>query len=137
MKTIHRYDIEITDLTTLEMPNGSSILSNPKRSDRLDYGITLWANVDTEEEARAVTIAIVGTGNALPEEIENSSFLGTVLFADEGAVWHVFQVYVDDPASAEDVPVSPTPDQGETPILIDDADGWGAEEVGPDGTPVA
>jgi len=88
--TIYKYELIITDEQIIDMPIDATILSVHKQNNKL----CLWVKVNpdvkyTEERC----IHIYGTGN--PIFIKKEIFIGTVVFEEHGAVWHVFEGKVD------------------------------------------
>lgn len=86
MKTIYRYEFEVDDRVTIVMPKGARILS-VLPSDRLTYGVALWAIVDTDAETEPRYLLVRGTGHPLTEWL--GRFVGTVSHGP--LVWHVFE----------------------------------------------
>ena len=80
---IYKYELQITDEQTVEMPRGARLLSVQMQRERL----MLWAVVNTNEPIRSRVIRIHGTGIAISPE-HNYAFIGTV--QDGPFVWHVF-----------------------------------------------
>lgn len=86
MKTIWKYELEITDAQTLEIPTGFQILSS-----QFQNGILcLWAIVDPSEPKEGVTIEVIGTGNPMPDVAGNRKYIGTAQMCGGRLVWHVF-----------------------------------------------
>lgn len=84
MKTIYKYQLEITDEQEVALPLGAQILSV-----QMQNGILcLWAFVDSEAYPIARTIRVFGTGNPFPE-LGTHQHLGTV--QQPPCVWHVFE----------------------------------------------
>ena len=84
MKTIWKYEINITDEQTIMMPKGSRTLSF-----QLQNGIPcIWAVVEPNVEKEKRKFFIAGTGNPFPCEI-NAMFIGTI--QNNGFVWHLFE----------------------------------------------
>lgn len=83
MKTIHKYNIEITDEQKIAMPIGSVLLCAQIQKNAL----VLWAQVETSIEKEDVKIEVFGTGNPMPDG--NRIYLSTVQ-APMGFVWHIF-----------------------------------------------
>lgn len=86
MSTIWKYGLEITDRQTLAMPAGAQLLTAQYQHGRLN----LWAEVDPSAETEDRTVAIVGTGNPMPEG--KAEYVGTVQAWVGHLVWHVFEV---------------------------------------------
>lgn len=85
MKTIHKYQLGITDVQAVRMPAGAEILSVQFQNESL----CLWARVDTAEKNNARLIYIIGTGHLFPEE--ELRFIGTVQQFGGKLIWHVFE----------------------------------------------
>lgn len=85
MKTIWKYPLQVTDLQTLEIPQGAQILSAQIQSGQL----TLWALVDTSNPCEKVKIEVVGTGNPIDDSFSDRKYISTVQMGP--FVWHVFQ----------------------------------------------
>jgi hypothetical protein len=83
MDTIYKYPIEITDEQTLSIPAAF---------DPLHVGLDpngapcLWCAVDSNRIKRDVKVAVVGTGNHLPQDVKRH--VGS--FVQGPFVWHVF-----------------------------------------------
>jgi len=88
MKTIYKYNLEITDRQSLELPKNADILSVKNQDNKL----CLWAYVDTEIEEKTIhEIEVFGTGNPIFENSKTvREFLGTCVMPN-GLVWHVFK----------------------------------------------
>jgi len=89
--TIYKYELIITDEQIIDMPIDAIILSVHKQNNKL----CLWAKVNPKiaKYTEARCIHIYGTGN--PIFIQKEIFIGTVVFEEHGAVWHVFEGKVD------------------------------------------
>ena len=86
MKTIHKYELEITDEQSVAMPSMRQILSVGTQHGR----VYVWALVDTDYAEAPVRFRIIGTGNPAGEEPNKDSFLGTVITDEGKLVWHIF-----------------------------------------------
>lgn len=86
MRTIYRFEFLANDRVTINMPRGARILS-VLPSDRLDYGIAMWALVDTAQPSEPRHLLVFGTGHPLLQGL--ARFLGTVSHGN--LVWHVFE----------------------------------------------
>ena len=85
---IYKYQLEIQDSQTVEMPAASKILSVANQNGML----CLWAHVIPNSCIESRVIEIAGTGNHYPpEDGADRSFIGTVVF--EQFVWHVFEKF--------------------------------------------
>ena len=95
MRTIYKYQLQITDAQVIYMPPNSTVISVAVQ----DGFLYCWAAVDIfpgdETELFTVTIRIYGTGQPLEMDApllgRYERFIGTVLMPP--FVWHVFQVY--------------------------------------------
>lgn len=83
MKTIFKYNIEITDEQKIDIPIGAELLSAQIQKNAM----VIWALVNTSLVKEPVTIKIFGTGNPVSED--NGIYLSTVQ-APMGFVWHIF-----------------------------------------------
>ncbi len=86
MSQVWKYELQIVDEQTLEMPRGAKVLSVANQSGKL----CLWAEVDQSERIVYRHFLIIGTGNLITEDFELRKFVGTVLI--DPFVWHVFEV---------------------------------------------
>jgi hypothetical protein len=62
MRTIHKYELDITDVQTIELPFYAEMLTIQEQRDKL----VMWCIVDTEDELEPRTFHVVGTGNPIP-----------------------------------------------------------------------
>ncbi|XOQ12598.1 MAG: hypothetical protein ACFWTY_01105 [Shouchella clausii] len=86
MKRIFKYELPVMETQLLSLPKNSQVLSVGNQRENL----VLWATVNTQtKESERHVIKIGTTGNPLPN-VENANFLGTVLFANDTFVVHVF-----------------------------------------------
>jgi len=84
MKTIYKYELELTDDPVIEMPFKANVLSVGVQGNK----IVVWAEVDTALSKQPRQFYIRGTGH--PLDGTEKRFLGTVLYAG-GLVWHVYE----------------------------------------------
>ncbi len=83
MKTVWKYELEITDFQVREMPVGAEMLHVADQ-----YGkLALWARVDPDAPKASRAIFIRGTGHG--EIADFWPYVGTVVSSDT-LVWHVF-----------------------------------------------
>lgn len=85
MRTIWKYELNITDTQTLEMPKGAKILSVSNQRGKLQ----LWALVDDMNDLEDRDIEILATGEPVPYANTFREFIGTVVI--DPFVWHVFE----------------------------------------------
>lgn len=85
MKTIHKYQLQITDRQVIQMPVGAEILSVQWQRNQL----CAWALVEKYETVHAPRVLhVVGTGHPVADGLE---FLGTIQTHGGDLVWHVFE----------------------------------------------
>jgi hypothetical protein len=80
MKTVRKYELEITDTQKVKIP-----LVFPLCVQMQHGKLCLWAAIDTEKEEKEYAINIRGTGHPMEGVGE---YIGTV--QDDVFVWHVF-----------------------------------------------
>ena len=86
-KKILKYKIPIVDVSTVDLPIGSQILSAVEQAET----IVMYAIVNTEiTDTQKVTIRIIGTGNPIEESMSEFKFIGTVNMHKGLFIWHVF-----------------------------------------------
>ena len=86
MERIFKYQLDIVDEQTLNLPYTAKILSVIEQHNK----VVLYAAVDDEHEPHQRLIRIVGTGHPFPD-IEQCVYLGTVSTHDGHLIWHVFE----------------------------------------------
>jgi D-lyxose ketol-isomerase len=88
MKTIYKYDLEITDKQEIETFECCKILAVKEQ----DGILRLWALVSTDMPKQKITVEIFGTGNQIPQEHDivdlRLQFIDSVVM--KPFVWHVF-----------------------------------------------
>ena len=100
MKKVFKYEVELDDYVTIDLPMDSKILKFADQNGSIRTGkIYVWALVDTNfldagmEERRKFRIA--GTGHPLDlDEIgdERYRYFDTILTLSDALVWHIFEV---------------------------------------------
>lgn len=85
MNTIWKYALAQTDVQTLWMPEGATILCVQSQHGTL----FLWASVNSESQEAHRVIEIHGTGNPMPNG--SRSYIGTVQMMGAALVWHIFE----------------------------------------------
>jgi len=85
MAKIYKYQFDITDTVTIDMPIGSQVMS----FDSQDNKPTLWALVEPEAEIEERTFYLFGTGHNVPDNFDASDHIGTIQI--NGLVWHLFE----------------------------------------------
>lgn len=83
MQTIHKYEVSITASQIIEMPDCALIMTIQRQNGKL----SLWAQVNTENEPKPRKIIVVGTGH----RIENQNLLYITTIQDGDLVWHFFE----------------------------------------------
>ena len=83
--TIWKYPLEITDSQSFVTPE----VWNPIHIAYQDERLTLWAEVDADDEAVVErTVVIVGTGNRY--DAQGLAHIGSALDPNRPLVWHVY-----------------------------------------------
>lgn len=84
MKVIWKYELEVTDVQRVAMPEGARLLSVQAQG----AAPMLWALVDSRAPIADRMIGIVGTGNPAPDDDVDAVYVGSVMCG--AFVWHVF-----------------------------------------------
>jgi hypothetical protein len=82
MRTIHKYEIQISDSQTVQMPKDAQFLTVAAQNGKL----CLWVLVNTTSQVCDFSIHIRGTGQ--PANYSRDAYIGTVQMGP--LVWHVF-----------------------------------------------
>ncbi len=91
MKKMYKYLLDMSGVTTLEMPT-HAIVKHVAYQNRM---LTLWAEVDTDNPLRAnykCHIEVLPTGAFVGD---NYSHLATVHDPDGFHIWHIYEVEED------------------------------------------
>jgi hypothetical protein len=90
MNTIYKYDLGSGTSATFKMPIGAKVLCAQNQMER----ICIWAKVDNESEDEEREFIIIGTGNKIPDVINDNikSYVGTVQIRGGEFVFHVFEL---------------------------------------------
>ena len=83
-RTIWKYDLEVTDEQTIQIPQGASVLT----VDTQDGLPKLWMAVCPGEKKLPVRVAIIGTGNTL--WCDGWTYAGSFKMRQDILVFHVF-----------------------------------------------
>lgn len=83
MRTIWKYELEITDHQQIKMPGPAVPMAVMKQGNR----VCLWAEVDPSLKDNIYEVFIVGTGRPVPQ-FSNAKYTGSVI--DGPFVWHVW-----------------------------------------------
>lgn len=81
---IYKYVLEITDEQELMVPIGAEVLSVGEQGGKL----CMWFLVNPANSLYGKNVYIYGTGNPLPNIVNQQKFIGTVQIGP--GVWHVF-----------------------------------------------
>lgn len=86
MIAVYKYNLPMDDYVTINLPRGAEVLHVG-----VQHGETqLWAKVDTGKPAEKRRFRIAGTGH--PLDGDKLEFVGTLMLAGGGLVFHVFEV---------------------------------------------
>ena len=89
MNAIWKFEMVLEDEPTIEMPVGARPLSVGVQKVSDGDMLVLWAHIpDTTQPMERRHFFILGTGNPIQWQVEESTFIGTVQM--ESFVWHVF-----------------------------------------------
>lgn len=92
MKTVHKYELIMDGVATLNLPEGAEILSAKAQRNK----IVLYTLVDTNELPTDVySVLAIGTGAYLDYDIDKYKFIDTVMLLDGALVYHVFALKGD------------------------------------------
>ena len=84
MKTVYKYELEITDRQDIHLPKGAQFLSAQMQNGKL----CVWALVESTREHVHRIFHVLGTGH--PMRTDNLVYIGTAQMIGGGLVWHVF-----------------------------------------------
>jgi hypothetical protein len=89
MKTIWKYELQVTDWQTINIPRNAEILTIQNQN-----GIPqLWAIVDTDEKAIELKgIEIYGTGNPMRSDGLIRKYIGTFQMLGGKFIGHCFEI---------------------------------------------
>ena len=88
MKTIHKFELEITETQSVVMPGGAKILGVKTR----DNAPVLYAIVDTHADTEERIIEIFGTGHEIHYgDAVTRKYIGTCIVMNDALVLHVFE----------------------------------------------
>jgi hypothetical protein len=86
MKTIYKYQLSITDIQSIKMPQGAEILSIQCQ----DNSPCVWALVDTDNLKEDRSFLMYGTGNPVDENYKKK-YIGTFMMYSGSLVFHCFE----------------------------------------------
>lgn len=95
MRTIYKYPLETVDTQIIEVPVIFGLGNSFNKQFlciNVQHGVPcLWCVVDADtKEKRKIKLRIVGTGNQMPESLNNKDYLGSYQLLDGYFVGHVF-----------------------------------------------
>ena len=85
MKTIWKFQLEITDNQSVSIPSGYELLAVQTQNETP----CLWALVNPKNKEENLKIRIIGTGHPI-EKSFNGKYLGTFQVFGGGGIFHVF-----------------------------------------------
>lgn len=85
MRTIWRFDFDVDDAVSLNVPKGARFLPSVKA--RSASALSVWAEVESGNEPESRLLLVVGTGN--PFDPTGHRYVGTALASP--FVWHVYE----------------------------------------------
>lgn len=83
---IFKYPLEVTDVQTIQIPQGATILTVQVQYDKP----CIWALVDPNEPVESRQIEIYGTGQQLDEDVRRR-YIGTFQLRGGALIFHVFE----------------------------------------------
>ena len=83
---VYKFEIEITDEQTVELPFNAEILTIQMQRDKC----CLWALVDPRNELEERTICIYGTGHPIPDGVR-LKHISTFRIIHLGLIFHAFE----------------------------------------------
>lgn len=89
---VFRYPLEITDRQILTVPMSAVVLSVGQSREDPKFMVDMWVRVPEVAPDVQIVVYIIGTGNLMPEELNDYSrarFIGTVVTSAD-QVYHVF-----------------------------------------------
>ena len=87
MRTIWKYELDITDSQTLEMPINADILTVQIQRETAQ----LWALVNPELSKENRYIQIYGTGHNVTEDLD-LKYISTIQLQSGDLIFHIFEV---------------------------------------------
>lgn len=87
MRTVHKYPVSLSDISTLDLPLGAEILTVRERGG----DAFLYALVSPEAPTERRVFRVANTGEPISERNE-LRYVGTFRLRDEGLVYHLFEM---------------------------------------------
>jgi hypothetical protein len=90
MKTIWKYEFQMTDVNTVEMPEDARVLTVQVQNGT----ICLWAEVDTNNRMEERKFMTCGTGARIKEDPDlfDYTYIGTVQLQHVRRVFHIYEI---------------------------------------------
>lgn len=90
MRTIFKYPLVLKVEQSITTKMGATLLHVAAQHGR----VTIWADIpDVDAMDVTLGVRIVGTGNAMPDDMQGYRYVGTAFLS--GFVWHVYAEEVD------------------------------------------
>ena len=86
---IYKYELEVTNVQTIDMPVGAKILCIQLQN----FMPCIWALVDPDMPKERRTIEIFGTGHDVPDKGERK-YIGTYQLMNGALVYHCFELLI-------------------------------------------
>lgn len=87
MRTVYKYPVSVSDIFTLELPQGAEILTVQTQGG----GVSLWALVDPDAPTEGVSFRLAGTGHPVREASE-LQYINTFQLSGGALVFHLFKI---------------------------------------------
>jgi hypothetical protein len=87
MRTIWKYQLEVADLSILQIPKGGKILCVQTQNEQP----CIWVDVDSEAPTETRWFKIFGTGHQMGID-ERVIYIGTFQLNNGSLVFHLFEV---------------------------------------------
>jgi hypothetical protein len=89
MRAIWKFPLPLVEQPAVQMPAGARILSVGAHGEGIDESLVVWADIpDTGAKKEIRYFFVLGTGNSVDWQLEESTFIGTVQMGSY--VWHVW-----------------------------------------------
>lgn len=87
MKSVWKYEVDVTEATTIEMPKGARIV-HVAHQRNVDHILTFWAEVNLAAHLESRRFIAAGTGHRIPDD---ARYVGTDC-VNPMLVWHLYEV---------------------------------------------
>lgn len=88
MKAVFKYPVDLTDYFTINMPQGSEVLTVQMQGVVMQPYV--WALVDTDNPPAPVHFRLAGTGHPIDDTIDK--YVGTFQLQGGTLVFHLFTI---------------------------------------------